>query len=594
MLSQIHQDGTTHPVAYYSRKLSPAELNYGIYDKEMLAIVAAIREWRPYLEGSQHHFTILTDHKNLEYFTTSKVLNRRQARWAELISGYDFVIVYRPGRKNGKADAMSRRHDYRPEEGKLQPDKDRPLLKPDQMLVSATFQSEIDTNFRNKLLSALEEDPVTYKMIQHLKSPSFHKPPEDSSVLENCSIENDLLLKNNRIYVPNSDALKLDIVRRYHDSSLAGHVGQFKTHELIARNYWWPAMRAFVNNYVASCDECQRCKTPRHKPFGTLQPLPIPKRPWASISMDFIVKLPVSSGYDSILVVVDRFTKMAHFIPCNENATSVQLAVLFLDNVFKHHGLPEEMVSDRGSLFISNFWKGLMKLLNVNINLSTSYHPQSNGQTERVNAILEQYLRVYCNYQQCNWSSLLPMAQFSYNNALHVSTGKSPFFANYGFHPVFNPLPHPTSKVPAAEELLKTIESTHRFLSESIKTAQASYSNYYNRKSMDAPNFKVGSLVWLMRKNIKTQRPSDKLDHRRLGPFKILQKVGPLSYRLELPVTMKIHDVFHVSLLEPYFESSSRKQNPPPCEINGELEYEVARILDSRVHNRQVEYLDQV
>jgi hypothetical protein len=258
----------------------------------------------------------------------------------------------------------------------------------------------------------------------------------------------------------------------------------------------------------------------------------------------------------------------------------------------KYHGLPDDIVSDRGSLFVSNFWKRLMELLKIKTNLSTAYHPQSDGQTERTNAILEQYIRIYCNYKQNNWSSLLSMAQFSYNNATQVSIGTSPFYANYGFHPTFSISPLTFSRVPEAEDLLSSMNDIHSTLLDTMKTSQHRYANYYNQKVKDAPNFQIGALVWLLRKHIKTSRPSEKLDCRRLGPFKIIEKVGSLAYRLELPITMKIHNVFHVSLLEPYIKSRFENARPsPPYEINGELEYEVNEILDSRSRNGQAEYL---
>jgi len=194
-------------------------------------------------------------------------------------------------------------------------------------------------------------------------------------------------------------------------------------------------MRQYVEDYVKSCDACARNKTPRQRPHGPLHPLQIPSGPWTSVSMDYIVELPQSNGFDAIYVCVDRFTKMAHFIPTTVQVTAEETAKLYLRHVFKHHGLPDNIVSDRGAQFTSQLTKSLLELCDIRGNKSTTYHPQSDGQTERVNQVLEQFLLIFCDYQQADWSQLLPHAEFAYNNAKHSSTQVSPFFANCGRHP---------------------------------------------------------------------------------------------------------------------------------------------------------------
>lgn len=230
----------------------------------------------------------------------------------------------------------------------------------------------------------------------------------------------------------------MELLNIYHDSPVAGHWGQAKTCELISRHYTWSNMRRYINRYIANCPTCIRSRQPRQEPQGHLLPLAIPESPWSSISMDFIVGLPPSTnGYTCIWVVVDRLTKMAHFIPCKETINSEGLAHLFLDNIFRLHGLPTSIISDRGSIFTSRFWQSLLSLLKIKSCMSTAFHPQTDGQTERINSILEQYLRSYLNYQQDDWVSLLAIAEFSYNNTVQSSIRHSPFEANYGFHPRF-------------------------------------------------------------------------------------------------------------------------------------------------------------
>jgi transposase InsO family protein len=597
VLSQPDSNSIMHPVAFYSRKLTAPELNYEIYDKEMLAIVTAVKEWRAYLEGAAHPFTVFTDHKNLEYFATTKVLNRRQARWAELLANYNFTIVYRPGKSMGKPDAMSRRHDLS-EGSKTSDTPARTLLKPGQLqLAAARTVAAAESPLLSDIRAAQPLDPALHSLIPMLRDPEIPRDADARRRLNGLSLSDGLVLFNGLIYVPDRDAIKLQILRQCHDDPTAGHFGQAKTHERVMRHYYWPRMRRFVNRYVSTCDTCARSKTPRHKPHGFLVPLPVPSRPWGSISMDFVVGLPRSpTGNDAIFVVVDRLTKMAHFIPTTTSADASDVADLFAQQIFRLHGLPDDIVSDRDKIFTSKFWRHFLATFNIRSNLSTAFHPQTDGQTERVNQVLEQYLRAYCNYQQDDWHKLLHLAEFAYNSAIHSSTGKTPFFANYGLHPADPSTCKPaatSSTNPAAEERAKIMRSIHQQLQHALTDAIATQARFYNRKVKEAPQFQIGDQVWLLRRNIITTRPSDKLDYKRLGPFRVTEKIGKVNYRLQLPASMKIHPVFHVNLLEPFHPNDipGRVQDPPPpVTVDGHEEFEVEEILDSRTRRGQLQY----
>jgi hypothetical protein len=295
--------------------------------------------------------------------------------------------------------------------------------------------------------------------------------------------------------------------------------------------------------------------------------------------MDFIMELPLSDRFDTIYVCLDRFTKMAHFIPTTTQVNADETARLYLRHVFKHHGLPTDIVSDHGSQFTSRFLQSLLDQCDIKSNKSKAFHPQSDGQTERVNQVLEQYLRVFCDYQQDDWNQLLPLAEFTYNNAQHASTQVSPFFANYGYHPrctlkVTLPQSQETTPNPAADEIVDKFKRIHEHIRINLQDAQAKYKQRHDVHVKPLPQFKVGDQVWLSRRNISTTRPSQKLDFKRLGPFKITEIVGEskLAFKLELPHTMRIHPVFHGSLLEPYHANTipGRTQPPPPpVEVEG-------------------------
>jgi hypothetical protein len=310
--------------------------------------------------------------------------------------------------------------------------------------------------------------------------------------------------------------------------------------------------------------------------------------------MDHIEELPDSEGYNAIVVIVCRLSKQAIFIPSHTSDTAPRLAWLFIQHVFSKHGLPADIISDRGKLFVSKFWTSLCTALDIQSNLSTAYHPETDRQTERVNQSLEQYLQIYINYQQDDWTSQLPIAEFVYNNSPHSATGVSPFYANKGYHPR---LTISLTDIPAheAHQVATDLKTLHQYLREQVNVALKAYSRFEDPHRDPTPDWQVGTQVWLDLRNVKTKRPMKKLNHKRHGLFPILVKIGSHAYRLQLPPAMKgIHNVFHVTLLEkvqPEYYPQRRQPPPPAVEVDGELHYEVAKILDSWRNRGRVLYL---
>jgi hypothetical protein len=318
--------------------------------------------------------------------------------------------------------------------------------------------------------------------------------------------------------------------------------------------------------------------------------------------MDFIVELPRSDDYTQVWVVVDRFTKMAHFIPLPTQASAKDLAVSFLREIWKLHGLPEEIISDRDTKFTSKFWSSLMTLLSITQRLSTAFHPETDGQTERVNQSLEQYLRMFCNYSQDNWVELLPLAEFAYNNSVTSAIGMSPFYANYGYNPQTTWLKQREAKNPAASTYSHWLQEVHERCLTQLKDTQSSMGTYADKRRTTPPPFAVGDKVLVNSKYMKTKRPSKKLNHRYLGPFHIKKLVGSRAVKVALPKTIRCHDVFHISLLEPYTSNTLKGREvtlPEPEIVDGEEEYEPERILAAewrkakRGNKKWVEYLVQ-
>ncbi|SOV01636.1 uncharacterized protein UDID_18148 [Ustilago sp. UG-2017a] len=300
-------------------------------------------------------------------------------------------------------------------------------------------------------------------------------------------------------------------------------------------------MSAWIADYVASCQVCARYKAPRHRPYGLLQPLATPDRPWGSISLDFIEGLPPSKGYDSILVIVDRLTKFAILAPTYKMVTAKQTAVLLWGNLVRHFGYPDHMVSDRGRQFISGAWKAFADQMGMKHSLSTAYHPQTDGQTERVNQVVEQYLHMYCNYEQNDWAGLLDTAAFVYNNTVHNSIGVSPFFACYGWNPKAHPdIPqHLGVNNPKCSEYLFDGKERCKYLQEQIREAQRRTVDHYNRRHKDIA-FKVGDMVYINCKNWKTRRPTPKLDTRFTGPYPVQERTRIWTSKLK-PLSASVH-----------------------------------------------------
>lgn len=520
----------------------------------------------------------------------SRVLNRRQARWSLFLADFNFQIIYRPGSQAILPDTLSRRSDYALKGG------DEHVKQQERALINPTsYSEEVHVISTIPIIDGEDEEqcmlPRTLKdIIRSATTEAVIAQFKPENVLnDNFEFRDGLLWLQSKIVVPASaqDA----VLKTFHDHMLAGHPGRKKTFEVISKWFWFPKMRSYIEKYVKQCDTCQRTKPIRQVPAGLLQPLDIPHRPWNQIAMDFIVKLPISNGYDSVLTVVDRFSKMAHFIPCRETITAPELSDLLVSEIFKHHGLPDSIVSDRGSVFVSQFWSHVCKSLRIKRGLSTSYHPQTDGQSERTNQILEQYFRCFLSYQQDNWSALLPLAEIAYNSTPQASLGTSPFEAVFGYPLVFQVEDLESYSAPTIKDHIKHIRLNFESLKSELQYAQTRMQHFANANRRNV-ELDVNQMVWLDSRNIKTTRPSQKLAHRRLGPYKIIERIGKVAYRLELPPDLQsIHPVFHVSLLTPAYSNPNVSIPPGPVIINNEEEFEVSEILDSKQIRRKVKYL---
>ncbi|MBW0519458.1 hypothetical protein O181_059173 [Austropuccinia psidii MF-1] len=370
VLSQV-SDSAKHPIAFNRRKLIPAELNYEIHDKELLGIVWAFKRWRAFLLSLSSHFEVLTNHSSLQYFMSSKILTCSQAFWAEFLSEFHFSITYHPGPLATLTDAFSCWDNVYPEKGEdfisKNPTNFQQLIKQDEFQPSRYFAVKVESfsNFIDSIQKALWQDSQYISILRELgKGKSIQDYSVDSS--------SQRLLFKDWVVVPNDPTIQLSILQKHHDSPLAGQPGQEKTLKLVKLDFHWSGMTQFIKDYVSSCQHCSRNKNIHHKKFGLLKPLPIPNGPWSFLSMDFITQFPLSNSFDSILVIVDRFSKVGVFISTISSITSLDLAHLFIKNIFSKHCLPSSIVSDRGPLFVSSFRTNLCQQLKISRDLSTA------------------------------------------------------------------------------------------------------------------------------------------------------------------------------------------------------------------------------
>ncbi|KAJ9522021.1 hypothetical protein QJQ45_005072 [Haematococcus lacustris] len=388
------------------------------------------------------------------------------------------------------------------------------------------------------------------------------------------------------VVVPNVPELREHILHEMHDAAYAGHVGMTKTLERVTRVFWWNTVRADVRDYVGTCDACQRDKSSNSKPGGLLRPLTVPGYRWEHVSMDLVTKLPAGThGYDAICVIVDRLSKMVHFVPCKESMNAMTFARLFINNVFKLHGLPAEVLTDRGAHFNNKFWHAVKKLLGMKTNMSTAYRPQSDGQTERYNRVLEEMLRHYISPTQADWPDHLALAECAVNNSWQESIHSTPFFLNTGQSPVtpgLRELPD-GGRCPSAHAFATWWKEGVAHARRHMADAQARYKRHADTGLKDV-EFEVGAQVLLSTRNLRIKTGKvRKFVPRYVGPFVVEAKINANAYRLTLPANMsRLHPVFHVSLLKKY-SGSDVGIMPPPVEWMDETPvYYVERLLDHR------------
>ena len=648
VLSQQQDDGTMRPVAYWSHKLNPTQSKYSATERELMAIVLATKHWRAYLHGSPHPVLLKSDHKPLIYLNGKAELGMRLSRWMEELCDLTFEIGYVKGKDNAVADALSRRSDHEPADGAAH---EPSVLKVKLLALSdsdsagqspATHQrvtrkrpethAGVKAGWRvngDWMRSAAESLAAVRRAAaadEHASEPAVEQKKSELQVeslladARRAATSDDsykqllqgddkrdglqrrdglVYSRSGAVYVPNDRRLRTRLLELAHDA--VGHFGRARTIERLSRHCVWTGMTKEVEDYCRSCAVCCANKAPNDLPAGLLRPLPIPERVWDSVGVDFVGPLPVSSeGNDCILVLVDRFSKMLKLRPCKTTITAAQTGRLLLDMLLDIGKLPTSIISDRDVRFTSAAWGQLWGGLKVQLKMSSAYHPQTDGQTERANRTMQTVLRAYVEKRE-DWEEWLPFVAAAYNSSKQESTKRTPFEMNFADARSIDPLQWAIAESPRVNgradergvsvEAERTLEEMKVIWAET--TAQLVLEQAKQKRNADQHRrdvkYKVGDSVWLSTANLKLWR--GKLQDKWIGPYVITTLLeGGVSVELDLRGELgRVNNSFHVSLLRPYessvFEWPGRAEpnRPPPQLVDGGTEWDVEAIVGKKV-----------
>jgi RNase H-like domain found in reverse transcriptase/Reverse transcriptase (RNA-dependent DNA polymerase)/Integrase zinc binding domain len=646
---------TCRPAGFLSRKFTKAQMSYRTYEQETIAILEALMKWEDKLLGRK--FTVVTDHKALEFFSSQKSLSYRQVRWWEYLSRFEFQVKYIEGKLNKVADSLSRyfendtpedkreEQDFVSSDQRLDPEGETlPIDRLMEVRVNASRQKKIrdppearkeESNQMNeKQINhspvELEEDPLAIEAIGEGELPirieghdelikTFKKGYKDDSlfkkVKENPKDYPKLQIEEGIIYATSRAGRKVICIpdtlskkRRVreividHAHRILGHRGTEKTTEYIRRWYWWPSLIKDTDAFCKTCPTCSMTKSNRQKPTGMLHNMPIPERPWESIGIDFVGPFPKSMGFDYMIVVICRLTSMVHLIPTTTKVKASEVAWLYLKEIVRLHGIADSIISDRDPKFTSIFWKELHRLVGTKLMMSTAFHPQTDGATERAIRSISEILRSVVDADQTNWVEKCPMVEFAINSSISSSSKFSPFELNYGYIPPMIRGTHEGTTFVGVDQFVDQARVALAAAHDAIIASRINQTHQSNKGRNEEKDFTKGDKVYLSTKNLSLPKQrAHKLLPRFVGPYQILEAFPEQStYKLKLPSELearRIHPVFHASLLRPYYANNDKLF--PRREVTAyydfgqadDAEYIVDEIIDHKWKGKQLHLL---
>jgi len=621
-------------VIYFSFKMLLAECNYEIYDKKLLAIIRAFEKWRLELKDTLDLIEIIFDHKNLEYFMSIKLLSRRQVRWSEFLSRFNFKIMYRSNELNTRVDALTRRSEdlFLNEENSRREHQWQIVLKLKNLKIqvlinvlddsdSEAFESsdsksesvisEQSESSEKMSMNELEEqlfavyfnDEWVQIMITALRDDQ-RKLKEFS--LAKCMLRSDRVYYRDRLLILEDEKLQLRLLQLSHDMSIVSHSERVKTYKILSRHYYWLKMIKTVARFVHNCHLCSQVKISREKYQRALKSLDVLNHRWKDIVMNFIVTVSESKNLNenstiNILIVVNRLSKQVHYESMSE-ITALNTAWVFYRAIWKHHELSDSIISNHETQFVSHFWDELCIRLKIQARLSTAFHSEMNDQIENVNDVLKQYLRVFVFFMQNDWAAWLSSAEFVINNHFFESTQCTSFLANFKQHSRMrlkskktqkNVIEH--SKWIHVDLFIQKMNQINKILREQMILAQAYQKQFANVHWQHALKYAINDMIWLDARNLMIHWLSKKLFNKFEKSFRIIKIVSSHSYQLELLNDWFCFNVFHTYLL--HFATNDLLPEQISFAsfsivfVEEVLSWEMNEILNFRVKNSQLEYL---
>ena len=552
----LHQgDGA---IAFFSRPVAPHHAKLPAYERELIGLVKVVRHWRLYLWGRA--FTIRTDHWSLKFLLDQRLTTIPQHTWVSKLFGYDLTVEYRAGKFNTIADALSRR---------------------DEDVAALVLSGPLFTDY-GVLREELQLDATAQDLCTRLAA---RTAPAGWQLVDG-------LLYNGKVFVPEDSSLWPQLLRAAHE---AGHEGVQKTLHRLRASFYSSAAQRLVRDFVRGCAVCQRNKTEHLHPAGLLQPLPVPSNVWSDIAMDFVEGFPWVGGKSVVLTVVDCFSKMGHFIALGHPYSAQSVARAFFDNIVRLHGFPCSIVSDRDTVFTSHFWEELFKLAGVKLLRSSAFHPQTDGQSEVTNRIIVMYLRCLAGDRPRSWLQWLPWAEFCFNTSYQTALRATPFEVVYGRPPpTLMSYSAGAARVAAVDRQLQDRDVFLAEIRERLLLAQDTMRETQNQKRRHV-EFSIGDRVLLRLHQraavgITAAAPS-KLGPRYHGPYKVLERIGAVAYRLKLPPRARIHDVFHVALLKKFAGPPPTVITPLPPILQGRVVPTPSQVARARLNRGSWELL---
>jgi hypothetical protein len=546
----LHQE--EGPVAFFSRPMAPRHVGLAAYERELIALAQVVKHWRPYLWGRS--FVVKTDHYSLKFLLDQHLSTIPQHRWISKLMGFDFVVEYKPGKANIVADALSRR---------------------DADDVEANAFSTPSFDLWREMRLQLQQHHEYQEVLEAVTA--GRKGPE-------WVLTGGFITKERRVFVPASTPIVQLLLEHAH---AAGHEGVQRTLHRLRNDILIAGDKALVQEFVRDCAVCQQNKTSHLQPSGLLQPLPVPTMIWSDLAMDFIEALSRVNNKTVTLTVVYRLSKAAHFIPLGHPYTATSVARAFFDEVVRLHGFPTSIVSDRDPVFTSTLWKELFRLLGTQLNLSSAFHPQSDGQSEVANKVIVMYLRCLTGDRPKQWLRWLPWAEYCFNTAFHSALRTTPFKLVYGRDPPsLVGYEKGDARAPAVDQMLRERDEFLQDARDRLHQAQEQVKLFYDAKHTDMA-FSVGDWVWvkLLQRPVASMptQTKGKLAPRFYRPYQILERIGDVAYRLHLPAGARIHNVFHVGVLKAYNGAPPAEVPPLPQMLHGRVLPTPTAVLKSRL-----------